>query len=152
MATPTLIHTGEQLEGTASETAVFGVPHGGWLRRTHGGRCLSAQPLCCSHLKRTLSPLAGSPTTGSPSLLPPRFSSKMGETRWNLHHQKYPKTSDFTRTARSLCQLKLGEWQLRSPDAPPPPSTQHSTNGNHHIWPSDNRGPPPIDISLKSIS
>lgn len=157
---PTLIHTGEQWSP--------------WLRgRSFSNHCVwcSLWGLAEKYSQWALSfctvpvlqpswedPLSFGREPHHRKLLAPttKILFKMGEKRWNFHHQKYPKTYDFTRTAHSLGQLKLAEWQLRSPDSPPRlrtlPSTQHTTSGNHYIWPSDNRGPPPTDISLKSIS
>lgn len=62
-------------------------------------------------------------------ILTTKILFKMGETRWNLRHQNCPTAFDFTRTTCFLCQLKLGEWQLRTPYSPAPTPTPkaHST-------------------------
>lgn len=88
-----------------------------------------------SHATAILEETGKEPYRKKPLTPTTKILFKMGEARWNLHHQKCPKAFEFTRTTCFLCQLKLKEWQLGSPDSPLPPlplpnHTQHSTSGN----------------------
>lgn len=87
-------------------------PRGDKLRSTHSGKflgpfCKVPLPLSYLHHLEDFLPLGREPHHEKPLTPTTKLFFKMGEKRYNSHHQKCPKTFDFKRTVHFLWHLKL---------------------------------------------